>query len=138
MENKIKIIKNLGSSCSNCQKLEAHAKQAVQELNLSNVWVERIYEIDKIAEYGIISTPAINIAAIFLTMSVLGFKIGLARIIDAVLLSILVGLSTQLIFREKVEEWGIFTEKSKDVQINEKLLGIFIGAMVGILVVNGL
>jgi hypothetical protein len=37
-----------------------------------------------------------------------------------------------------VEEWGIFTEKSKDVQINEKLLGIFIGAMVGILVVNGL
>jgi wyosine [tRNA(Phe)-imidazoG37] synthetase (radical SAM superfamily) len=40
MEDKIKTIKILGSGCSNCQKLEANAKQAVQELNLSNVQVE--------------------------------------------------------------------------------------------------
>ncbi|HIE33926.1 MAG TPA: hypothetical protein EYP86_02155 [Candidatus Altiarchaeales archaeon] len=46
-------------------------------------------------------TPAINIAAIFLTISVLGLKIGLARIVSAILLAILVGISIELIFREE-------------------------------------
>ncbi|MDZ7612262.1 MAG: permease, partial [Candidatus Moranbacteria bacterium] len=50
------------------------------------------------------SGPAINIAAIFLTISVLGLNIGLARIISAIFLSILVGLTMQFIFREKTEE----------------------------------
>ncbi|MEM4267864.1 MAG: permease [Candidatus Woesearchaeota archaeon] len=44
--------------------------------------------------------PAVNIAAIFLTMSVLGYEIGIARIISAILLSILVGITMALIFRE--------------------------------------
>jgi len=84
------------------------------------------------------SGPAINIAAIFLTMSVLGFNIGLARIISAVLLSILVGLSMQLIFREKTEDGGLYTEEHKEIKIGKKLLIIFFLAMVGVLVVNGL
>lgn len=84
------------------------------------------------------SGPAINIAAIFLTMSVLGFKIGLARIISAILLSILVGLSMQAIFREKVEKGGLFTEKYKEIKVGKKVLVIFFIAMVGVLVVNGL
>lgn len=84
------------------------------------------------------SGPAINIAAIFLTMSVLGVKIGLARVISAVLLSILVGLSMQAIFREKVEQGGLFTEEYKEVKIGKKVLVVFFLAMVGILVVNGL
>jgi len=82
--------------------------------------------------------PAINIAAIFLTMSDLGYEIGLARIIFAILISILVGLSMQVIFKEKTENGELFIEKSKDVTINKKVLIIFFIAMVGVLVVNGL
>ena len=84
------------------------------------------------------SGPAINIAAIFLTMSVLGIKIGLARTISAVSLSILVGLSMQAIFREKVEQGGLFMEEYQEVKIGKRFLVVFFLAMVGILVVNGL
>ncbi|MBU4481631.1 permease [Patescibacteria group bacterium] len=84
------------------------------------------------------SGPAINIAAIFLTMSVLGYEIGLARIIFAILLSVLVGLSMQAIFKEKTGKGELFIEKSKDVVISKKVLIIFFIAMIGVLVVNGL
>jgi len=84
------------------------------------------------------SGPAINIAAIFLTMSVLGFKIGLARVISAISLSVLVGLSMQLIFREKTEAGGLFMEEYKEIKIDKRVLVAFFIAMVGILVVNGL
>jgi len=84
------------------------------------------------------SGPAINIAAIFLTMSVLGFKIGLARVTAAISLSILVGLSMQIIFREKTGTGGLFTEEYKEIKIGKKTLVVFFMAMVGILIVNGL
>jgi len=84
------------------------------------------------------SGPAINIAAIFLTMSVLGFHIGMARIISAILLSILVGLSMQLIFKEKPEDGKLFAEEYKEVAIGKRVLIIFFIAMIGILIVNGL
>jgi len=84
------------------------------------------------------SGPAINIAAIFLTMSVLGIKIGLARVISAVSLSILVGLSMQAIFREKIGQGGLFAEEYQGVKIGKKVLVVFFLAMAGILVVNGL
>lgn len=82
--------------------------------------------------------PAINIAAIFLTMSVLGYEIGLARIISAILLSILVGLTMALIFREKSEKGELFIQKSKDTKISNKILFLFFGLMISVLVVNGL
>ncbi|MGB2762603.1 MAG: permease [Minisyncoccales bacterium] len=82
--------------------------------------------------------PAINIAAIFLTISVLGYEIGLARIIFAILLAILVGLSMQAIFKEKIEKGDLFIEKSKDIDVSKKVLIIFFIAMIGVLVVNGL
>jgi uncharacterized protein len=50
------------------------------------------------------SGPAINIAAIFLTMSVLGLHIGVARIISAVLLAVFVGVAMGIIYREKAEK----------------------------------
>lgn len=53
------IIKILGSGCPNCQKLEANVKQAVKDLDLKDIKIEHIFEIDKIIEYGIMSTPAI-------------------------------------------------------------------------------
>ncbi|MBU4069424.1 MAG: permease [Nanoarchaeota archaeon] len=82
--------------------------------------------------------PAINIAAIFLTMSVLGFKIGLARIGFAILLSILTGLTMALIFREKSEQGGLFIQETKETKLSKKILFLFFGLMIGVLIVNGL
>lgn len=82
--------------------------------------------------------PAINIAAVFLTMSVLGYEIGLARIIFAIPLSILIGLSMQAIFKEKTENGNLFIEESKNISVSKKVLIIFFIAMIGVLVVNGL
>jgi small redox-active disulfide protein 2 len=52
-------IKILGSGCPKCQKLEANAQKAVEELGLKDVKVEHIYDINKIIEMGIAFTPAI-------------------------------------------------------------------------------
>ena len=84
------------------------------------------------------SGPAINIAAIFLTFSVLGFEIGLARVFFAILLSIIVGISMAMIFREKQEEGEFFVQKSKETNVSGKILLLFFASMVMVLVVNGL
>ncbi len=82
--------------------------------------------------------PAINIAAIFLTMGVLGYEIGLARIFFAISLSILVGLTMAFIFREKAEQGGLFMHESKNTKLSRKLLFAFFGLMVAVLVIGGL
>lgn len=82
--------------------------------------------------------PAINIAAMFLTISVLGIKIGLARIIFAILLAILVGITMSLIFREKVDKEKLIILETEESKISEGVLVIFFGLMIGVLVVNGL
>jgi uncharacterized membrane protein YraQ (UPF0718 family) len=49
------------------------------------------------------SGPAINLLAIVYTASVLGYDIGLARAVSAILMSIIIGLLMALVFREKGE-----------------------------------
>jgi hypothetical protein len=82
--------------------------------------------------------PAINIAAMFLTISVLGVQIGAARIIASIIISILVGLTMALIFREQVEKGKLIIEETKESKISNKVLIAFFGLMIGVLVVNGL
>ncbi len=82
--------------------------------------------------------PAINIAAMFLTLSVLGIKIGIARIISAVLLSILAGITMQAIFREKVDKEKLLIQETEETKISNKVMLAFFGLMIGVLVVNGL
>ena len=84
------------------------------------------------------SGPAINIAAMFLTISVLGGQIGLARIFFAIFISISVGISMQLIFREKPVKGGLFMEERKTVNTSKKTLVTLFVTMIGVLVVNGL
>lgn len=84
------------------------------------------------------SGPAINIAAMFLTISVLGLSIGLARIILAIGLSLLVGLSMHLIFREKADKGGLVLEEGRTANVPTATLALFFALMLGILVVNGL
>ncbi len=51
-------VKVLGSGCKNCHTLYENAKKAVAEAGL-NVEVEYITEMEKIAEYGVMSMPAL-------------------------------------------------------------------------------
>ncbi|MEM3405483.1 MAG: permease [Candidatus Pacearchaeota archaeon] len=82
--------------------------------------------------------PAINITAIFLTMSVLGIKIGLARIFFVILISILTGLTMQFIFKEKVEKEKLIIYEKEESKISNIVLTAFFLMLIGILVVNGL
>jgi uncharacterized membrane protein YraQ (UPF0718 family) len=50
------------------------------------------------------SGPAINILAIVLTARILGFELGLARVIGAVLFSVIIGLLMAFIFRKEEKE----------------------------------
>jgi small redox-active disulfide protein 2 len=51
-------IKILGMGCSNCQKLEANTKQALDELKMK-AKVKKITEIQDIMSYGVLGTPAL-------------------------------------------------------------------------------
>lgn len=54
-------IKVLGTGCANCKKLEANAKEAVKELGLENVTIEKVEDIPSIMKYGVMKTPALVI-----------------------------------------------------------------------------
>ena len=53
-------IEILGSGCPKCKQLEANAKKALEETG-KKAEVVKITEIDKIVDYGVMSTPAIVI-----------------------------------------------------------------------------
>ncbi|MDF2883713.1 MAG: thioredoxin family protein [Clostridiaceae bacterium] len=54
------IIKILGSGCSNCKKLEANARKAIEKLNTS-AEIVKVQDIKGIMAYGVMRTPAIVI-----------------------------------------------------------------------------
>lgn len=54
------IIKVLGSGCSNCQKLEALAKKAVDELGIA-AEIVKVTEFPDIMAFGIMTTPGLVI-----------------------------------------------------------------------------
>jgi small redox-active disulfide protein 2 len=53
-------IKILGPGCPRCGELERRAKNALTELNIA-ADVEKVSDIKKIMEYGILSTPGLVI-----------------------------------------------------------------------------
>ncbi len=52
------VIKVLGSGCMNCQKLEALAKKATEQLGL-DAEIIKVTEYPEIMAYGVMSTPAL-------------------------------------------------------------------------------
>ncbi len=52
------VIKILGPGCSNCQKLDALARKAVDELGL-DAEIVKVADYADIMAYGIMSTPAL-------------------------------------------------------------------------------
>ena len=53
-------IKVLGSGCKKCHDLNEITKAAVKELGI-NIEVEYVTDMQKIASYGVMSTPALVI-----------------------------------------------------------------------------
>jgi small redox-active disulfide protein 2 len=54
------ILKILGTGCPKCKKLEENARLAISELGISAT-VEKVTELDKIMDYGVMMTPALVI-----------------------------------------------------------------------------
>ena len=56
----MKNIQILGSGCAKCQKLADNAETAAKELGLE-YRIEKITDIDRIAEFGIMLTPGLAV-----------------------------------------------------------------------------
>lgn len=54
------IIKILGTGCPKCKKLEANAIEAIS-LSGKEASVEKVTDLDKIMDYGVMMTPALVI-----------------------------------------------------------------------------
>jgi len=53
-------IQILGSGCPRCKQTEANAREAVKNLGLDTE-VEKITDINKIADFGVMATPALAV-----------------------------------------------------------------------------
>ena len=53
-------IKVLGTGCPNCKRLEENTRKALEAAG-KEAEIVKVTEIDKIVEYGVMSTPAIVI-----------------------------------------------------------------------------
>jgi uncharacterized membrane protein YraQ (UPF0718 family) len=84
------------------------------------------------------SGPAINILAIILTARVLGFELGLARAIGAIIFSIVIGLSMHFIFhedeKEKIKGKSLFTESNAPEKRPLWQTTFYFSTLVGILI----
>ncbi|URA11040.1 permease [Thermospira aquatica] len=83
------------------------------------------------------SGPAINVIAIILSLKVLGFKLGLARMVGAVVFAVIIGLLMHLLFRKEDETKGDERLFQGIDQGASRTLGqdaLYLAVMVGILV----
>jgi len=59
------VIKVLGPGCKNCERLEMHADQAVEQLQAENpkleVTVEKVTDVNAFLDYGLLKTPGLVI-----------------------------------------------------------------------------
>lgn len=54
------VIKVLGTGCPSCKKLDANVRTAISEAGI-DASVEKVEDLQKIMEYGVMSTPALVI-----------------------------------------------------------------------------
>ncbi len=84
------------------------------------------------------SGPAINVLAIILTARVLGFELGLARAIGAIIFSIVIGLSMHFIFhedeKEKIKDKNLFTESNAQEERPLWRTTFYFATLIGILI----
>jgi small redox-active disulfide protein 2 len=53
-------IKILGTGCPKCRLLEEHVRKAVESLGV-NATIEKVADIKRIIDYGVMATPALVI-----------------------------------------------------------------------------
>ncbi len=82
------------------------------------------------------SGPAINVLAIILTARVLGWQLGLARAIGAVVFAVVIGVCMQLIFRKEERQKAAAQMQLPEEDTDKPLWkqGLFFATMVGILI----
>jgi hypothetical protein len=82
------------------------------------------------------SGPAVNVLAIILTARILGFELGIARAVGAVLFSILIGLLMHLIYRKEETAKADGQIAMPEPQVKRPLWqnAVYFASMVGILV----
>ncbi|MCS7303925.1 MAG: permease [Thermoguttaceae bacterium] len=83
------------------------------------------------------SGPAINVMAIFLTARVLGFDLGIARVIGAVSFAVIIGLIMAVLFRkEEAEREKVFLALPEPPPARRKgwQTALFLAAMIALLV----
>lgn len=54
-------VKVLGTGCAKCDKLEANTREALNQLGHTDIQVEHVRDINDIAAYGVMLTPALVI-----------------------------------------------------------------------------
>lgn len=54
------IIKILGTGCPKCIKLEENTRKAINEAGI-DATIEKVTDLDKIMDYGVMMTPALVI-----------------------------------------------------------------------------
>lgn len=58
-------IKVLGPGCRNCERVELHAAQAVEQWQVDHpeveVTIEKVTDMEQFLEYGLLSTPGLVI-----------------------------------------------------------------------------
>ncbi len=54
------VIKILGTGCAKCKKLEENARTAIAEAGI-DAGIEKVTDLDKIMDYGVMMTPALVI-----------------------------------------------------------------------------
>ncbi len=85
--------------------------------------------------------PAINVTAIFLTSSAIGWNFALARLIAAMVISIITGLFMSVVFRDHDEankENGFFGTGEESKPYSNATIAIFFLAQLSILVILGM
>ena len=74
-------IEILGMGCPKCKQLTANAEEAVKELQI-NAEILKVMDISRIAEYGVMMTPALAIDGIIVSSGKLLTKDEIKRIIS--------------------------------------------------------
>ena len=82
------------------------------------------------------SGPAVNVLAIILTARILGFEMGVARAIGAIVFSVVIGLLMHLIYRKEEIEKNVAQMAMPEPQVTRPLWknALYFASMVGILV----
>jgi len=60
-------IEILGVGCSKCKQLAANVETAVKELNIQ-AEIGKVTDIGKIVEYGVMTTPALAVESVVVSM----------------------------------------------------------------------